>query len=143
MSLKSIYKSSTVELISDTTQSFILYKNLKSDEQQTEASYKDALLAYGRAFEEYPYSLSLADSRFSTFTIPPELQQWTTQMITPKTASLQRSAIVLSKDIFQVVSVQQLIEEIDEPRGVLNYFEELKKAQEWLFEGKGGWPYLR
>jgi len=141
MALELIYECPFTELWVDTTKSLIFFKSLENEEEQSEESYKESLFHYAKAFEKHPYRYSLADNHLSTFVIEPELQKWVVEEIAPKTSSLEHSAVVLSKDIFQSVSVQQLIEDVGEEVGTVKYFGDLEEAQNWLFEAQGGWPY--
>lgn len=147
MALKTVYNERGVEIKIDNVHKFVYFYYIGSNEDNSTAmdedDYKAAMVFYGNLFENTDFELLLVDTRASTMLITPELQEWTAKEVAPKTISLKRMAFVLSSDIFQAVSTQQLMEEdgIADKYDAPVYFEQLEEAQYWLFEKQDGWPY--
>ncbi|MCS6820586.1 MAG: STAS/SEC14 domain-containing protein [Microscillaceae bacterium] len=105
--------------------------NLLRDE-----TYKQEMLWQLEQIMHYQPERILFDSRNFTYTIAPEIQDWTSREITTKrTANIKKTAIAVSKDLFSQLSIEQLIEEI--PKEVvqdLRYFDNIEQALNWLKE---------
>lgn len=102
----------------------------------TKEDYIHSMTVYGERVNLHKHTLLLVDTTNSQFSITPDLQEWTAQVIAPLTISLKRMAFVLSPDIFSQVSLQQMMDEkgivdkYEKPR----YFENVDEAKAWLFE---------
>lgn len=100
----------------------------------TDEAFKENMLAYAEACEQHHPKCLIIDLRLMTFTLTPELQEWTAAVIAPRTTSLQRMAILVGHDLFAQVSVEQLMDEkgIADRYSAPRYFEDRDAAVTWL-----------
>ncbi|TAD99098.1 MAG: hypothetical protein EAZ97_09620 [Bacteroidetes bacterium] len=62
-----------------------------------------------------------------------EIQEWVSKEISPKVLCLQKTAFILSPDLFASISTQQMLEDIVDHFDIqIRYFEEEQAATEWL-----------
>ncbi len=75
-----------------------------------------------------------ADTLDMKFSIYPDLQEWHNKEIFPVfvKVNLRKLAVLVSSDLFTQVSIDQLIGEGKGGEMVTQYFEDEKKAIEWL-----------
>jgi hypothetical protein len=75
----------------------------------------------------------LNDLRFS---IAPDMQAWLVKNITPKfiEAKLRKQAIIVPKDIFVMVSMQQTIEDVESEKHEhqTKFFVDIQSAKNWF-----------
>lgn len=97
-----------------------------------ETYQKEALESVGFA-EKYKPKYHIIDTRKFMFTITPELQNWVNQKIMPiyKENGLYKSAIVVSENIFSQVSIEQTIEDMENPAEI-HYFDSIEDARKWV-----------
>ncbi|TAH19379.1 MAG: hypothetical protein EAZ08_09420 [Cytophagales bacterium] len=114
--------------------SYIYKEGVKKE--MTDEDFKTAMTRYAEVTEQYKPAKLLVDSKFSTYTIVPAMQEWVAQKIAPRTISLQRMAFVVSTDIFVHVSLEQMMDEggIADKYSKPRFFEEVNEAEKWLME---------
>jgi lipid A disaccharide synthetase len=129
-----VYQNQFIKLIFEAENSLLRYISHPNTQEMTGENYKENMLAYAEQVEQYQPTRLLVDSRASEFVIVPELQEWTANVIAPRTTSLKKIAFVLNPDIFAQVALQQMMDEkgIVEKYEAPQYFENLEEAEKWI-----------
>jgi hypothetical protein len=68
------------------------------------------------------------------YTIVPALQEWHNGVLFPAFAEVgvKKLAVVVSNDIFALMSIEQLIEDVADAKFITRYFDEELVARDWL-----------
>jgi hypothetical protein len=101
----------------------------------SEADFKKGIEAEKTAIEEAKPKNILADTLQMGFAIPPSLQEWHNNIIFPvfQSVGLQKLAVLVSRDLFVQVSIEQLIDEDKQNVGLkTKYFDSEENAINWL-----------
>lgn len=105
------------------------------------ASYKKELEDYVAFLKQYKPLIYMNDLREFYFTVTPDLQTWVSEKIQalyadPSMPKDILSAIVMSRDFFAHVSIEQTIEESSMTSSNANerlrYFDNVEEAEKWL-----------
>ncbi len=96
--------------------------------------YLNELKAFIPILEKYQPKGILADTRDFGFTIAPAIQEWTNENILVLYAKVgvEKHAVLISKDIFTSVSVEQTMGEEKSGAFQNEYFEDEDIAKKWL-----------
>ncbi|WP_038031456.1 SpoIIAA family protein [Thermonema rossianum] len=115
-------------------QSLVMEYSIDSDLLSDE-EFKEAMEAYAGWVEKNRPTRLLLDNRQMRYIVSPEIQQWVTRHISPRTHSVKRVAVVISPDLFAEISTEQGLDEIQQVRPVqTRSFEDIEVAQKWLLE---------
>lgn len=103
-------------------------KQLQSDE------YLQELTHYIQLIKQYQPRNIYADTREFYFTITPDIQEFTNQNILSlyESIGIEKHAVLLSKDFFTAVSVEQTMEENQKSTYQNNYFDNEEALKKWL-----------
>ncbi|WP_027000133.1 STAS/SEC14 domain-containing protein [Eisenibacter elegans] len=107
---------------------------LEGSADMTEADFKQVIAKEKEALETFKPRAILADTLEMQYSITPALQEWHNDFLFPSFAvvGIEKLAIVVSKDIFSQVSVEQLIEDHNAAQFLSKYFDSETKAIEWI-----------
>jgi hypothetical protein len=107
---------------------------LSASSDMNDEDFKTQIIAEKEAVLSCKPLYILADARKYAFTISPELQEWHNNLLFPvfRSEKVQKLAIILSDDIFTQVSIEQLIEDAQNPNFVTSYFNTENDALKWL-----------
>ncbi len=96
--------------------------------------YLNELKAFIPIVEKYQPKGILADTRDFNFTIAPYIQDWTNENILTLYAKVgvKKHAVLVSKNMFTSVSVEQTMEEEKSGAFQNEYFEDEDIAKKWL-----------
>lgn len=99
-----------------------------------EEVFKEIILRQKEGVLFYKPQKLLIDSTFFDFAIDPSLQKWFDDQIFSATikAGIQKVGIVISKDLFAQVSVEQTMEEGQGIMHLTHYFQTYQEARYWL-----------
>ncbi|TAE13696.1 MAG: hypothetical protein EAZ95_10900 [Bacteroidetes bacterium] len=102
----------------------------------SEESYKMEVLNYYNCVLEFRPIHVIFDLTTFFYPIRPELQQWSNENATEPAMALglKKMAIVVAKDFFATISVEQTIEESAKLSMITRYFKSLEDAQAWVHE---------
>lgn len=132
-----IYDSKHFELYYD-QQNSIFENRWKGNEHLSDEDFKSNLLEYAQLAEKHRPKNYLVDNSTMDFIISPDLQDWVTIHVYPKTShsDVKKFALVISPDIFTAVSVEQVVDEgADKFEGVqTRYFDKREDALKWILE---------
>lgn len=139
--MKQIYDSRYLTLAHDNAKRCI-YVTWKPPTQTMDASeYRQEIENYVEQLVQYKPLLYMNDMREFYFTITPDLQEWVGEKFrqlyqNPAMPQDTFSAIVMSKDFFAHVSVEQTVDESSlngkSNKERLRYFETVGEAERWL-----------
>ena len=112
----------------------IKIKWLQASGRMQDEDFKAAILAEKIVIETAKPKYIFADTLDMKFSIYPDLQEWHNKEIFPVfvKVNLRKLAVLVSSDLFTQVSIDQLIGEGKGGEMVTQYFEDEKKAIEWL-----------
>lgn len=129
----SILNNTYAEIFYHTEADYIVLRFKLASAQMSDTDFQDVMLTYAQWVEKQQISKLLLDNRELRYIIVPEMQEWITQKVTPRTSSLRYVANVVSEDIFAEVSAEQSIEESQKIRPLeTNYFRSTQEAIDWL-----------
>jgi len=105
----------------------------KSKEMIAE-DFKKIMLEYAGLVVENKLDKILVDSREMNFTVVPELQDWINAEIQPLITPLHpKIAFVMPKDIFEQVSIQQVMDDAKKStENNTKYFNNIEEAEKWI-----------
>jgi len=105
-------------------------------EYMTVEQYYDMLGNFIPIIKEYKPKNILADTTHFRFTITPDVQEWINEHILSLYSEIgvKKHAVLLSSDLFTLVSVEQTMDDYQEGVFINHYFEDSQKALDWLLE---------
>ena len=105
-----------------------------STEKMTEEEYKQEILNINDIVLKFRPKKILFDASNMFFVVVPELQEWTNREGIPVSLSvgMNKSAFVVSKDLFSQVSIEQTMEEQAGSQFINRYFDNKEDARKWL-----------
>ncbi|GIV40488.1 MAG: hypothetical protein KatS3mg033_2288 [Thermonema sp.] len=129
----SILNNAYAEIFYHTEADCIVLRFKLASAQMSDADFQNVMLTYAQWIEKQQISKLLLDNRELRYIVVPEMQEWITQKVAPRTLSLRYVANVVSEDIFAEVSAEQSIEESQKIRPLeTNYFRSTQEAIDWL-----------
>lgn len=132
--MRRIYESSFAFAEFDREKSFLLEKWFP--QQISPEVYKKEILQKLEIIQDCKPTLVLEDISEYYFTIAPELQSWTGQVMISmlRNSNLKKYALIYPEEIFAKVSLEQTIRELLEknPPFEIKVFENDQEAQHWL-----------
>ncbi len=107
------------------------WKGLDLDEH----IFKEKMQSIAAVVPTHPVAAFLANTLQFNFGISPDLQEWHNDLLFPvfEKAGLKKMAIIVSKDIFSQVSIEQAYD-VNTFGFVTQYFETEQEATQWLSE---------
>lgn len=133
--MKILYQSKHL-IVKYNEQNSLIENSWFDSAMMNEENYKNELLKYADLVVKYKPANFLINSPDFAFSVVPEVQQWIAQNIFPKTMhpDAKKMAIIVAKDIFAHVSIEQTIDDASDALGKLNtrYFDEVEDAMKWL-----------
>ncbi|MEH0155724.1 hypothetical protein V6R21_16365 [Limibacter armeniacum] len=127
-----LYADKFVEIVYDAGQSLLIHYWYESTSQMSDEDYQKTVSILVRVFQKYKPLKCLAVTNKMQYVVTPELQKWVSQQFLGIAAKY--NGIVVSENIFTLLSVEQLMEELDEAgeRTITRYFTDQEQAEEWL-----------
>lgn len=97
---------------------------------------KDELLIRFSFVQKYKPKYLLSNAKFFFFKIPPELQQWINHEIRSKYEELgiEKLGFVISDDLIAQISIEQSLQENENPPYRIKYFDTEEEAKKWIFD---------
>ncbi|WP_448519654.1 hypothetical protein [Rhodoflexus sp.] len=131
--METLYESNQVRIAYDAATNALITR-WSMTEDVTDELYKAEFIRYKNFVLEKRPDKIFADGVNSIRTISPELQQWTNELLSEpyREVNLKKMAVLLSKDFYTALSVQQTIEEDINAGYKTLFFEDEAKAFEWL-----------
>jgi len=114
-----------------------LFPEWKSGQYYSDKIFKESVIALTEFLKTHPVTKILDDSLQVDYPIPPDMQLWVAQTITPVflEMGLQKYALVQPTELLGELSNQQIFDEIDEVSDgsfVSKVFSSQQKALAWL-----------
>ncbi|MCS7020043.1 MAG: hypothetical protein RMJ87_13775 [Cytophagales bacterium] len=136
--MKTVYKNKFLDIILDEANGIIemAWKSAAAD--MTDEEFKAIFLHYVELTEKYhPHSL-LVHSQEQSYVVMPHMQQWLDTHVIPRAywAGVKKVALVVSKDIFVQISVEQIMDEPHAQWLQARFFSSVELAREWLLSQK-------
>jgi hypothetical protein len=103
----------------------------------TDELYRKEVMAFVELLNKYKPRKTLQNTQNLLFILNPETQAWLNSVVMPATFinDNQKLAIVISKDFFTQISVEQTLEENPEIQPfITRYFSDSNDAMKWLIE---------
>ena len=119
----------------DVNDSMMIYQWFNTTELMNDEEYKHEMERNAKECQIYRHPKHLVDLRNFLYTISPEVQAWTDNIIFPRflDTGLNRIAFVVSQDLFAQVSVEQMLEEDTAVSSFQSrYFDHYFQARDWL-----------
>lgn len=130
----SLHKSNFLEIHQMPNISGIKIKWLKGSENMKDEEFKAEILREKQAIETEKPTGIFADTLDMMFSIHPDLQEWHNAQIFPafQLANVKKLGILVSRDLFAQISIEQLIDDGSEVKLLTKYFDDEEKAIDWL-----------
>jgi len=105
-----------------------------STDKMTEEEYKQEVLNFNDVVSKYCPKKILVDASSMFFVVVPELQEWTSResIAVSLSVGMNKSAFVVSKDLFSQVSIEQTMDEEVGSIFINRYFDDKEDAKKWL-----------
>jgi len=133
--MKTIYQSKNLIVKYDEENS-ILENSWFDSHMMSAEEYKNELIKHTDFAVEYRPTNFLVNSPDFAFSVDPEIQEWIIKHIFPRSMhpSSKKMAIIVSKDIFAHVSIEQTIDDASDALGKINtrYFDDVEEAMKWF-----------
>lgn len=139
--MEEVYSSTYQNLAYDGSRRAFYITWKSATQNMDEETYKKELEDYIALLRQYKPLIYMNDLREFYFTVTPDLQIWVSEKIQalytdPSMPQDTLSAIVMSRDFFAHVSIEQTIEESAGSRSEANerlrYFDDVEEAEKWL-----------
>ncbi|WP_027003840.1 hypothetical protein [Hugenholtzia roseola] len=129
-----IYNSPYIELFFFEEDSCLEWIWTPKSEDLTEVSFKQEFMNCLALIKTHKPQKMLADSSNQYFTVAPDLQEWVSQHVFLPSfkVGLTYIAIVLSKDVFAQLSIEQAMTEEGSEHFHIRYFDNRNEAKAWL-----------
>ena len=138
--MKQIFKDTINEFLYEEEKSFLRYNAIAND-NNTEEEFKESILKYTEFIKKYKPDYLLLNMQDMHFLITPELQIWFAGVSEKAKieGEVKKLALVLSTNFYAKLGLEQATEEqttIKEKKNKWEnkYFDDIEKAQAWLFE---------
>ena len=107
----SIYQSAFVKFEIDPDLNLLYEKWLLSPSD--ELRYKEEMLEKAKLMQKYRPQRVLDDVSNTSFSIHPDLQEWTEQLLNPifRTLGIDKYAIILPSELFAQISLEQTVDD--------------------------------
>lgn len=104
--------------------------------QMKEVNFKDQIKGERAAVDKFSPKYIIANTIDFGFPITPDLQEWHNNFLFPifKKVGIKKLAIIVSKDLFAQISIEQMMEENKEINMVTRYFTSFEEAKDWMKE---------
>lgn len=118
----------------DKEKKLLYWEWLKQTRKSSWESMQEALLTYLNAIKENLPEKIIINEQNLNFIWIPDYQQWVDENISAKVLEYdtKKTAFVKSEDVFQAVSVEQLVTEYATSKLNFRMFDNLADAQEWV-----------
>ncbi|WP_027000431.1 STAS/SEC14 domain-containing protein [Eisenibacter elegans] len=130
-----VFENSFIFLDYDEEQSLVMFVyKPETTAHMTDEQFQENMRQYADIVEQNKPTRLIVDNRELRYTIIPEMQDWVSQEIAPRTTALKKLAFIVSKDLFAQVSMEQMMEEkaVSEVYNV-RYFDSFDEAKIWVF----------
>ncbi len=128
-------KNEYYEIILDAQQSLIIHKALPGTSKMSTEEFKDEMIAFAEMCEKYLPEKNLAHLIDMRYSIIPEEQEWVNAVAFPRFVNIvKRMAILMPTSIFENIAVQQTMDENTGLKFVQMYFDDERKALDWLLQ---------
>ncbi len=129
-----IYKNEYVKFIYDENNSLIIYYWSDKTEDMTDENYKSIILLGVDYVKKFKPKYLLADQKIQKFIVAPSLQVWNAKETLPQLfkAGIIKFAIIESEDIIVQIATEQTIEEDENKKYGLMFFENEEDAKRWF-----------
>lgn len=135
-----VYRSHFQVMFYDDVARLLRTEWMETSEEMTSAIYKEEIYEFISVTENFKPTKFLCNTEKMNFIIEPELQTWCNEqldkiVVTNASGVYRKLAIIISQDIFSMVSIEQLLEEIEcnpNLRILSKTFDSEQKAKKWL-----------
>ena len=112
---------------------FLLVKRFVSDSSDQD-EFKKIINEWRMTIEKYKPQKQLIDYSDYSFSITPELQQYiNNQLMKPAyEAGVRKVAFLISHDLFAQMTIEKTMQKNNEEMFEIKYFDNFKKAKDWL-----------
>ncbi len=132
--MQTVYNSPYTKIVFDQTMQ-IQVQVWKNTENFTDELYKKEVSANAdTALAHKPKGL-VSEATYFEHIVSPTLQTWTTEnfFLKIQKAGVKRYGVIIGKELFVQVSVEQTIDEAEGIEGLaIRYFDDLEKAKAWV-----------
>jgi hypothetical protein len=107
---------------------------LTTSSEMSEDNFKTEIHVITNAVRQTKAIFVLGLTKEMRYTIVPALQEWHNGVLFPAFAEVgvKKLAVVVSNDIFALMSIEQLIEDVADAKFITRYFDEELVARDWL-----------
>jgi hypothetical protein len=131
-----VYRTAYVSTDFFKDNSLLVHTWLPASIHMSAEAYKMEVLNYANCVLEYRPLYVIFDLTDFFYTILPELQEWSSENGSKPSMKLgvKKIGIVVSKDFFATISVEQTVEEYEEIFMITRYFKSMQDAHAWISE---------
>jgi sulfur relay (sulfurtransferase) DsrC/TusE family protein len=131
-----VYRTAYVTTDFFKDKSLLVHTWLPASVNMTAEAYKMEVLNYCNCVLEYQAKYVIFDLTEFFYTIVPELQEWSSENGSKPSMRLgvKKIAIIVAKDFFATISVEQTVEEHAEISIITRYFRSYEEAEAWTQE---------
>jgi len=115
----------------------ILFSYWTLDQYIDDQDYRKLCLVYESQIIKYQPKNLLLNAVNAFYVVPVETQKWLSDKLTPlvEKYKTEKSAVIMSSDFITQLSIEQIVDESENKTTATLYFDDEKKAIEWLEEG--------
>lgn len=131
--MQTLHKSEFYEILFDKNKSLIVHKALEGTSEMSDENFKKEMVSFAEACDKYKPTKDLVNLVDMRYSIVPEVQEWVNTEVFPTIMStIRQMALVMPSSIFESVAIEQTMEEEIGKNFNQKYFDNEKKALEWL-----------
>lgn len=133
--MKTLHTSKYYEILFDTNKSLIIHKALPATSDMSDEDFKQEMLLFAEMCEKYTPTRDLVNLVNMNYSIAPKMQEWVNTKVFPKFMNMiERMALVTPSGIFEVVALEQTMEEETAQNFYQKYFDDEEQALEWIMK---------
>jgi hypothetical protein len=132
--MEEVYKSKYFTIWLDTNSNTVSYLFNEKTADMSKVEYIDELKEFIEIVRKYQAKRVFGEMVDFKFTITPDVQEWIDQNLFKvyREVNFEKIAIMLSKDFFSQLSIQQTMEDSAEAGFQTKYFDNKAEALAWL-----------
>jgi len=131
--MQTLHTSKYYEILFDKSKSLIIHKALPATSDMSNEDFKQEMLLFTEMCGKYAPIRNIVNLVDMNYSIVPEIQEWVNREVFPLFIdTIERIALVMPSRIFEIVSIEQTMEEETAQKLHQKYFDNETEALEWV-----------
>ncbi len=133
--MKTLHTSKYYEILFDKSKSLVIHKALPATSDMSDENFKQEMILFAEICEKYTPTRDLVNLINMNYSIVPKMQEWVNTEVFPRFMNtIDRMALVMPFGIFQLVALEQTMEEETAQNFYQKYFDNEEEALEWVMK---------